>query len=67
MEQFIAACCYDARDEVYLSECDTGFHLELFNSKGNISADVVVDEDGATKLYEWLGQALGKHPAGVKG
>lgn len=31
------------------------------------SAKVPLSTDNANRLYEWLGQALGKHPAGVKG
>ncbi|MCC4240401.1 hypothetical protein [Thalassospira povalilytica] len=41
--------------------------ISIFVSEADRAASICLCEDQMERLYEWLGQALGKHPAGVKG
>lgn len=67
MDDFIATCDHIAEDKLLLRKRLDWDQIEVENKACDITTCNILSEYDAERLYEWLGQALGKHHAGVKG
>lgn len=59
MEDFEANCCQFPDDTIEAQTCDTGIYIEIHDAIAPFSS-LILDDDDANRLYEWLGKALGK-------
>lgn len=66
MQEFIAECDLVNGDGLAARKNDHG-QIEIDCCENETIRGAILNNDDSERLYEWLGQALGKHPAGVKG